>query len=54
MQRTHRFERGQNTIDAIELAAMGLRIEMTAGDDRCQIVVAPIAPREDITHIVDA
>jgi hypothetical protein len=47
------LEAGQHAVDAVELAAKGLGVEMAAGDHRRQIVAPAGAAGEDVAHVVD-
>ena len=46
------FQSGEHAEDAVEAAAVGLRVEMTAGQDRVGVRVTTGAPGENITHAV--
>ena len=48
----HRLQRGQHAEDAVELAAVGLSVEVTTGRHGRKLRVAPRAPREHVAHLV--
>ena len=48
----HRLQRGQHPEDPVELAAVGLGVEVTAGGHRRQIGVPSRPPREHVPHLV--
>ena len=50
----HRFEPGEHAVDAIEAAAEGLSIQMTAGHDGSEHCVAALPAGDDVAHAVDA
>ncbi len=53
MQAAQDFESRKNAVDAIELAAVRLRIQVAAGNDRRKFVIASVAARKNIAHVVD-
>ena len=53
VQGSQRFQCGQHAVNPVEPAAVRLGVEMAAGDDRRQVVIAPGAAGKDIAHVVD-
>ncbi|MNI32262.1 hypothetical protein D3C73_861690 [compost metagenome] len=54
IQRAQHFQPGQHAVVAVELAARGLSVDVAAGHDGGQVVVAARAAREDIADGVHA
>ena len=53
IQRAHHFQRRQYAVDAVELAAMRLGVEVAAGQHRRKLRRAALAPGENVAHVVD-
>ena len=53
VERAQHLEAGEHAVDAVETATGGLAVEMAAGADRGEIVVAARAAGEDVAHPVD-
>jgi hypothetical protein len=53
VQRAHHLQAGQHAVVAVELAAGGLGVDVAAGHDGWQAVVAPGAAHEAVADFVD-
>ena len=53
IQGAYHLETGEYSVDAVELPAGRLTVQVTAGSDRREVRIGPGSPREQVPHRID-